>query len=154
MSDMPFEQEIKEKIEEFLSFADIPARVKVSSLNENAFSVSLSLDEEAGYLIGKGGENLDALEHLIRLVINKKAEQTTRIFVDINEYKERRAVILRERAKTIADRVKLNKVAETLEPMSSFERRIIHLELVSRGDVITESAGEEPYRQVIIKPAN
>src|SRR3989344_5643521 len=148
------EQEIKEKIEEFLVFADIPAQVKVSSLNENAFSVFLSLDEEAGYLIGKGGENLDALEHLIRLVINKKAEQPARIFVDINEYKERRAVILRERAKIVADRVKLNKLAETLEPMSSFERRIIHLELVGRGDVITESIGEEPYRQVIIKPAN
>jgi len=138
------EQEIKSKIEEFLAAANIPAQVKVSPLNENAFSVFLSLDDE----------NLDALEHVIRLIINKKAEQPTRIFVDINEYKERRAAILRERAKTVADRVKLSKISETLEPMSSFERRIIHLELASRGDVITESIGEAPYRQVIIKPAN
>ena len=148
------EQEIKLKIEEFLTTADIPAQVKVSPLNENAFSVFLSLDDEAGYFIGKGGENLDALEHVIRLIINKKAEQPTRIFVDINEYKERRAVILRERAKTVADRVKLSKISETFEPMSSFERRIIHLELAGRGDVITESIGEAPYRQGIIKPAN
>lgn len=148
------EQEVKEKIEEFLSVAGIAGQVKISSLNDNAFSAAIFIDEEAGYLIGKGGENLDALEHMIRIIINRKIKEPTKIFVDINEYKERRAAILREKARETADRVKLNKKEETLEPMSSFERRIIHLELASRGDVITESSGEEPYRQVIIKPAN
>ena len=147
------EEYIREKIKKFLEAADIPAEIKISSANENTFSAALFTEEEAGYLIGKGGENLDAIEHLIRLVVNKGTEQPARLFVDLNDYKERRAVVLRERARAAADKVKAAKTMEILEPMNSFERRIIHFELAGRGDVMTESVGEEPYRQVVIKPA-
>ena len=145
--------DIKNKIEKLLNAGGIPAEVSVSPTNETAFSVFLSINDEAGQFIGRGGENLDAIEHLIRLVVNKNATEPARIFIDINGYKERRASILREKARTIADEVRLRGTTESLEPMSSFERRIIHLELAGRGDIVTESVGEEPYRKVIIKPA-
>ncbi len=144
---------IKDKIEQLLEAGNIKTSVGIMQLSDDSFSASIRIDEEAGQFIGKGGENLEAFEHVIRLVVNKGIERPVRIFVDINNYKERRAAVLRERAREIADEVRISGRVETLEPMSPFERRIIHLELAGRGDIITESVGERDERRVVIKPA-
>jgi spoIIIJ-associated protein len=74
------------------------------------------------------------------------------IDIDISGYKKKKIEYLKELARSIADEVSLTKKEIILDPMPSFERRIIHLELASRPDVTTESIGKEPKRRVVIKP--
>jgi len=74
--------------------------------------------------------------------------------LDINDYKKKKVEYLREMARDAANEVSLSKKEKNLVSMPAYERRVIHLELADREDVITESVGEEPERSVIIKPAS
>lgn len=107
-------------------------------------------------LIGRDGENLRALQVLVKIMAARKAGDNAEIIpfsLDVNHYRKQRAVFLKETVRSFADEVELTKKPVTLQSMSSFERRIVHLEIMKRGDkLITESIGEEPDRRVVIKP--
>ena len=96
--------------------------------------------------------NLRALEHVIRAIAYKKLPENTNFILDINNYRKSRANYLIEQARTAAIRVKESKKPEALWPMSSYERRLIHVELAPHTNVLTESIGKEPNRRVVIKP--
>ena len=72
--------------------------------------------------------------------------------VDLNDYRKLRARQVVEKAVEAAHRVRVSKKAEALIPMSSYERRLVHVELASYVDIETESIGEEPKRRIVIKP--
>ncbi|HEX3006498.1 MAG TPA: RNA-binding cell elongation regulator Jag/EloR [Bacteroidales bacterium] len=108
--------------------------------------------EDLGALIGRRGQTLDALQYLVNLAINKKAEERERIIIDVEGYRKRREEILRKMALQTAEKVKRQGKKEIMLPMSPQERRIIHLTLQDMDDIITYSEGEEPYRRVIISP--
>ncbi|MBQ6475201.1 MAG: protein jag [Clostridia bacterium] len=125
----------------------VPASV-TTSLTEEALTVELS-GENMGVLIGHHGETLDALQYLTSLLVNRNQENYTRVILDTENYREKRAAALAQLAKRTASRaVRTGRVA--LEPMNPYERRILHTTLQDHPDVTTYSEGEEPYRRVIV----
>ena len=112
--------------------------------------------KDAGSLIGYHGETLDALQYLANLAANKKSDENdernyTRILVDIENYRAKRAETLRALARRMAQRVLKYKRSVTLEPMSAYERRIIHSEIQGIEGVTTYSVGADNNRKVVIQ---
>ena len=140
---------------------DIGTEIEIKQTKENAVSLNLRT-EEPQILIGKDGQTLMDIQHLLKRILgkilykeNKEDDDTEEhIFIDfdINNYKQRKIEYLRELANGLADEVVLTKKEKILNPMSSYERRIIHLELSGREDVETKSIDEEPMRKVVIMP--
>lgn len=116
---------------------------------EKVVSINLS-GSEMGVLIGKRGQTLDSLQHLVSLVINKNSEDYLRVKLDTENYRERRETTLEHLAKNIAYKVKRTKRSMALEPMNPYERRIIHSALQNDNYVFTKSEGEEPFRHVVV----
>jgi spoIIIJ-associated protein len=110
-------------------------------------------DREAlGALIGRKGERLSALQHLVNLMLSKEMGSWTRVLVDVEDYRGRRERQLRELAQRAAARVVETGKMLQLEPMPALERRWIHLTLRDHPDVATQSIGEEPNRRVVLVP--
>ena len=114
--------------------------------------ISVRVRGDARMLIGERGANLAALEHIVRKILYKKQAEDTRITLDINDYRMRRMEDLKQEVKAAAKEVRLYSKSVPLQPMTSFERRIVHLLLDEYPDITTESSGEEPERRVTIKP--
>jgi spoIIIJ-associated protein len=110
-------------------------------------------DREAlGALIGRKGERLSALQHLVNLMLSKEMGAWTRVLVDVEDYRGRRERQLRELADRAAARVAETGKMLQLEPMPALERRWIHLTLRDHPAVVTQSIGEEPNRRVVLVP--
>ena len=103
-------------------------------------------------LIGKNGKTLDALTTVIRQMLLHELEQPFHFLIDVEEYKLKRQYELERMAKKIAKEVGKTKIEAKLDPMNSYERRVIHNILSDRTDVYTESVGTEPNRYIVIKP--
>lgn len=126
--------------------ANVELKVKDNVPNYTIFSDNDSL------LIGKTGKNLSALTLVVREHISKVLGKTYRFVIDVSDYKEKNDLRLERLAKKIARDVKFSKVEAKLDPMNSYERRVIHNALGKNKYVTTESEGEEPNRYVVIKP--
>jgi spoIIIJ-associated protein len=105
-------------------------------------------------LIGRRSETLSAFQYVASLIVGKETQQFVQLTVDVEGYRDRRERQLIQMAKRMADQVSKSGRRQTLEPMPSGERRIIHMALRDHPDVKTESTGEEPYRKVMIIPKN
>ena len=108
--------------------------------------------EALGALIGRKGERLSALQHLVNLMLSKEMGAWTRVLVDVEDYRGRRERQLRELADRAAARVVETGKMLQLEPMSALERRWIHMSLRDHPAVATQSIGEEPNRRVVLVP--
>ncbi len=106
--------------------------------------------DDLGVLIGKHGQTLDALQYLTNLAANRDANERSRIILDVEDYRKRRAETLSRLAMRLADKVKRRGERVVLEPMSPQERKIIHMALQNDNRIVTYSEGEEPYRKVVI----
>ncbi|MDP9245696.1 MAG: protein jag [Chloroflexota bacterium] len=105
---------------------------------------------ELGALIGRGGENLVALQQIVSAIASKSVGRPVHIPVDVEGYRRRREDQLREIARRVASRVQTTGQAVTLEPMLAFERRIVHLAVQEQPGIKTESVGMDPNRRVVI----
>lgn len=105
---------------------------------------------ELGALIGRGGENLVALQQIVSAITSKRVGHTVHVPVDVEGYRKRREEQLREIARRVAARVKTTGQAVTLEPMLAYERRIVHLAVQGQAGIKTESVGMDPNRRVVI----
>jgi spoIIIJ-associated protein len=123
-----------------------------SKKNSDAVDLDIKL-EEPQILIGEKGQTLFEIQRLLRTILNKKIKKVFYLNLDINDYKKKKIEYLKSLAKDLADEVAFTKEEKVLFPMPAYERRIIHLELSQRQDVVTESKGEEPDRYVVIKPS-
>lgn len=103
-------------------------------------------------LIGEKGGNLSALEYLLKRILRKKLGEELKFTLDINDYRMKRLEDLKQDVKSAAKEVRTYRREVPLRPMSSFERRIVHLLLAEYPDITTESIGMEPERRVVIKP--
>ena len=108
--------------------------------------------EALGALIGRKGERLSALQHLVNLMLSRQMGAWTRVLVDVEDYRGRRERQLREIAERAAQRVIETGKMLQLEPMPALERRWIHLALKDHADVATQSIGEEPNRRIVVLP--
>jgi spoIIIJ-associated protein len=122
------------------------------SKNGKALLVLINSQDSGRFLIGKNGQTLEALEHIIRALFLKGEERGVTLAVDINDYKRTKASYVIELAKQAVMRVRSTQKAEALLPMTAYERRMVHMELASYPDVATESIGEDPQRRIVIKP--
>ena len=140
-----------ECVKEFLKQMDIDAEVEEGVIGD---SVSYSIrTNDAALLIGEDGQNLLALNHLLRRVIERRANTgEDQFLIDVNDYRRRRFDELKDQARMSAQRVRYFKKEVTLEPMNAFERRIVHLALQEYPDISTESIGEGESRRVVIHP--
>ena len=105
-----------------------------------------------GVLIGRHGQALDALQYLLNLAVNRKNTERIYFILDVEDYRRRRAETVTKLAKSVAERAIKTRKDVKLEPMSRHERKIIHMTLQDNNRVETHSAGEEPYRYVIVSP--
>jgi spoIIIJ-associated protein len=108
------------------------------------------LGPDLGALIGRGGENLVALQQITSAITSRRVGRTVHVPLDIEGYRRRREDQLREIAHRVASRVKASGQAVTLEPMLAYERRIVHLAVQDTPGVKTESVGVDPNRRVVI----
>jgi spoIIIJ-associated protein len=108
------------------------------------------LGADLGALIGRGGENLVALQQIVSAITSKRVGRSVHVPVDIEGYRHRREEQLREIAQRVASRVRASGQAVTLEPMLAYERRIVHLSVQGQQGLKTESVGMEPNRRVVI----
>ncbi len=141
-------------IKKIVSFMNLDCRVEIqeeSNLESKTMIISLHTPENVRFIIGKNGQNLKALEHIIRAMLLKNRDFQN-VVVDVNDYKKSRASFVVDLAKQAVSKVRNTQKAEVLNPMSAYERRIVHMELASCPDVATESIGDEPQRRIVIKP--
>ena len=118
--------------------------------NENTYMVEL-VGEDLGYLIGRRGDTLDALQHLANYTINRGIEGHIRINVDAEAYRQKREDSLRRYAVKKAQQVLKARRRTTLEPMNAYERHVIHATLQEMDRITTYSVGSEPNRRVVIE---
>jgi len=129
--------------------------VVVETGETNRLNVVGADDEEheaLGALIGRKGERLSALQHIVNLMLSRQMGEWTRVLVDVEGYRGRREQQLREIALRAADRVVESGKMLQLEPMPALERRWIHLALRGHASVGTQSIGEEPNRRIVVIP--
>ena len=107
--------------------------------------------EDVNHLIGYRGENINAFQTIISSIANKNSTAKIRVYLDIAGYRGRREKTLEDLAEKIARTVVRTRKSVTLEPMTAYERKIIHTKLQTHSKVETISKGEEPYRKVVIK---
>jgi len=112
------------------------------------------IGESMGILIGKRGQTLDSLQYLTNLVINGKGIRDINVILDTGNYRKRRKDTLESLARNIARKVRDKRQNVKLEPMSRFERHIIHTTLQNERNVRTYSEGNEPHRYVVVAAGN
>ena len=117
---------------------------------DNAYFVEL-VGEDLGYLIGRRGDTLDAIQHLANYSINRSVDGYIRINVDAEEYRAKREESLRKYARKKAQQVLKARRRTTLEPMNAYERHLIHAALQDMDNITTHSTGTEPNRRVVIE---
>jgi spoIIIJ-associated protein len=141
-------------LEQLMRHLGFDVRVEVETGETSRLNVVADGDEKEalGALIGRKGERLSALQHLVNLMLSKEMGAWTRVLVDVEDYRGRRERQLRELADRAAARVVETGKMLQLEPMSALERRWIHLSLRDHPNVATQSIGEEPNRRVVLVP--
>ncbi len=132
--------------------ADIAVRHLEGGPDQEASLVLNVRTSGADVLIGPKGETLAALQHIVRLIVNRRAGRRVNLLVDVQDYRERRKRSLERLAEQMAARAVKSGRTVYLEPMPPYERRIIHLALRDRPDVTTRSVGEGSRRRVTIVP--
>lgn len=146
----------KEKAQEFLTTLlekmDLRCDFEIS-LEDDVLKVQVSNinNKDKGIIIGKRGKNLDAMQYILSLVINKERQTYIRTIIDVEDYRTKREETLVRLAYKMAEKSRYYNKKVRLEPMNPYERRIIHSALQGEKDIITYSEGEEPYRKVIIE---
>ena len=148
------EGSVEEQIEKFLKGLleqmgsnAVPHCVKGE---ENTYKVEL-VGDDLGYLIGRRGDTLDAIQHLANYSVGRNVEGHIRINVDAEDYRAKREDSLRKYARKKAQQVLKARRRTTLEPMNAYERHVIHAALQDMENITTHSTGTEPNRRVVIE---
>jgi len=147
---------LKEVVDELLQKMGIGAKISVGQgdaddTGNRPFLVDLS-GEDLGVLVGRRAEILNSLQYIVNLIMGKRTGHWVQVIVDVEGYRVRRERQLRQMARRMAEQTIKTGRRQVLEPMTSADRRIIHLELRDHPDVVTQSVGEEPTRKVTIVP--
>ena len=134
-------------------FKEFNTNINISytaNVNENLLILNIS-GEKMGVVIGKHGQTLDAIQHLVNIVVNSGQTSRVRIRIDSENYRDKRNKTLESLAKSVANNVRKTHKDYELEPMSSYERRIIHSVLQKERNIETVSIGVDRERRVVVK---
>lgn len=140
---------IKKFLDEFVS--KLPSDDLKYSVEEDGNVIKVNIDgKDTGYLIGYRGEVLNSIQTVISNIASKSSKEKIKVLVNIGGFREKREKDLQNLATKIAGTVIKTRKEITLEPMSAYERKIIHTKLQENDKVKTYSIGEEPYRKVVV----
>lgn len=143
---------VKDRLESIIDDMHIVAKVRVSEEKGNIEAELYDISEsDTGIVIGRKGETLDALQYIISIIANKYSKEYVRVTLDVADYRGRRKESIENNARKTAYKVIKHKKAMAMEPMNSYERRIVHFVLQDYKEVETISQGKFPNRKVIIK---
>lgn len=143
--------ELSDLLVDVLGLMGLQADVSVEE-TEDGLRADLS-GPDVSVLIGGRGKTLNALQCLVNVAINHGDEDWKRVVLDAEGYRERRRESLEKYALKTAEQALEEGREISLEPMNSYERRIVHCALMDREDIVTDSRGEEPYRFIVVGPA-
>lgn len=141
---------IKELLKEITKYMGLTINMEVKKRDDNV-TISLYSDNNA-ILIGKDARTLNALTTIVKQAVYNQIGTYYNFVLDVSEYKEKQQFFIERAAKKTAKEVARTKIEAKLEPMNSYERRIVHNALTNFRGVYTESEGTEPNRYVVIKP--
>lgn len=144
---------IKKTIEDLIDkmgFSGSVSLIKAAG-DDSVFAISTETDSHL--LIGQHGVNLQSLQHIARLIVRKKLADKIRFSVDINDYRQQKNSSVIELARQAAQEAGSQHRSVIMRPMSTYERRIVHLELSKNPNIVTESVGEGEARKIIVKPS-
>ena len=148
-------QEILDTAREFISKILDTFELENSAemeFKDNVLTINVNGDENRlGILIGKRGVTLDSIQYILNLIVNKKSSRYIRVNLDSSGYREKRKETLINLAKKMANKVTKTGRSVKLEPMNSYERKIIHTALQDYEGVLTHSEGKDPFRKVVIQ---
>ena len=147
-------KEILETLLTHLGFEGVSVEIREGETSRLNVVGGTSDREALGSLIGRKGERLSALQHLVNLMLSRRTGQWTRVLVDVEDYRGRRERQLVDLATRAAERVIETGKMLQLEPMPALERRWIHIALRDNAGVATQSIGEEPNRRIVVVPRN
>ncbi len=140
---------VKKFLDEFIE--KLPSKELSYEITEEGNVIKVDIKgEDTGYLIGYRGEVLNSIQTVLSNVASKSSREKARVIVNIGGFREKREKDLQNLAVKIAGTVIKTKKSITLEPMSAYERKIIHTKLQENDKVKTFSVGEEPYRKVVV----
>lgn len=132
--------------------AGLGLEVEVEVEEGDGVLVGRVVGDDVGLLIGRRGQTIDAVQHLAQRIVFPEGPSATRVEIDADGYRERRAELLRADADDAADEAVSDGRPVELDPMPASERRIVHEHLRDRDDVETHSEGDEPDRYLVISP--
>lgn len=151
---LKFEPEkiLKAFLQEVFLSMNIVAKIETKIVDKQLFANILG--DDMGVIIGKRGQTLDALQYLTSLVVNKGNGPYLNVILDTENYRKKRKDTLESLAFNLAKKVKKTNKSVVLEPMTAYERRIIHSALQNDRYVTTRSEGVDPHRYIILELKN
>lgn len=149
---MQQEQYIKETLRTLLGHLGVVVNdiVVEEDLHTKSFRYLVSTPD-AAILIGENGDRLLALNHIVKRIVEHNKDDAGAFFVDINDYQKKRIEDIRAKAHMLAERARYFKSSVEMDPMSSYERMIVHAEFTEVSDITTESSGQGRERKVILR---
>ncbi len=144
-------QLIEQATKELFEKLEFQAEVRAKNQEDGSVEVDVTMDEPSVF-IGENGQTLLEIQHLLRCIVRKKIGELSWVLLDINDYKKNRETYLRQLANSTADDVALLRKEKELPAMGASDRRVVHVAISERQDVISESIGEDPERRIVIKP--
>lgn len=141
--------ELMEKI----GFTPEVEAVRKKERDEESVVCNVEVSEDSHLLIGQYGVNLQALQHIARLLVRKKTDERVKFVLDINSYRQQKNESIVNFARQAAEQALTEGRAVIMRPMSAYERRLVHMELSDNMNVVTESIGEGEGRKIVVKPA-
>lgn len=141
---------IERTAKELLRKIGLEGDVRVFKKEEGGFTIDVTCPDPQLY-IGEKGQTMAEILYILKSLLRKKIGEPVYVAFDINDYRKNKEHYTKELARTTADEVTLLKTPKELPPMSSAERRLVHMELEERSDIETHSAGEGEDRRVVIK---
>lgn len=144
------EEIIKDTVAELLKAMKFDGQLVLDRSDPDNILVSVQTDQ-APFLIGQAGVNLDAFQYLARILASKRANEPVYFLLDVNNYRQHRINMLKQMVKNIAEQALSEKAMVTLQPMPAYERRIVHIALLEYPQLVTESVGQDQDRHIVIK---
>lgn len=143
--------QIKELAEKLLGLTGVSTEIEVVDKGEETYEVNLSTKDETGLLIGFRGENINAIQTVLGIMVKGVTGEWFRIIVNVGDYRQKQEEKLKELANVSADRAIETNEPQPIYNLNASQRRIVHMHLAERGDVESESQGEEPERYLVVK---
>lgn len=143
---------IKSLSEDLLKLTGVTVDIEVVDLGDSTYEVNLSTEDETGLLIGFRGENINAIQTVLGIILKGQTGEWYRLVVNVGDYRQKQDEKLKELADQSADRALETKEAQPIYNLNASQRRVVHMHLSLRSDVVTESEGVEPDRYLVVRP--